>query len=71
MGSLLVNRSDLALLSSLLGLLLLIAGFVALVPILACLVFGEWFAVPAFLITFGLSSGLGVFLRLVGGGARA
>jgi len=68
LGSLLINRSDLALLSSLLGLLLVIAGFVALIPILACLAFGEWFAVPAFLITFGLFSVLGVLLRLVGGG---
>jgi len=62
LAAFLLGRSDLALLSNLVGVLLIVSGFIALIPIVVCLAFGESFAIPGFLLTFILSVTLGACL---------
>ena len=65
MGSLvLLQRHDLHILCNVVGSLLIVAGFVGLVPIAVCFAFGETFAIPAFLLGSVVSLFLGLALYL-------
>ena len=61
---LLVRRRDLGVLCNIVGRLLILVGFVIFVPIFVCLAFGEYFAIPGFLVGSLLSFSMGFALYL-------
>ena len=63
-SQLLVRRSDIRILSNIVGRLLILVGFVLLSPVPVALVFAEYFAIPGFVFSSALSIGLGLLLYL-------
>jgi trk system potassium uptake protein TrkH len=61
---LLVRRRDLGVLCNIVGRLLILVGFVVLLPIAASVAFAEYFAIPGFLIGSLLSFSIGFALYL-------
>jgi len=58
----LVQRRDLGILSNIVGRVLVLAALVMLAPLIVCVIFGEFFAIPGFLAGAGLSLLLGLLL---------
>ncbi len=63
-SQLLVRRADIRILSNIVGRLLILVGFVILTPLPVSLVFGEYFAIPGFIIAFSISVAIGLLLYI-------